>query len=119
MPPERDAVYLWDMLTAAKGLVASVRGLVLERYLADENLRLAVERRVEIIGEAARRISGEFKSAHPEIPWQPIIGQRNVLAHEYGEIEPERIWNLAVRAIPGLIAQLEPLLPPLPPKLGS
>ena len=119
MPPERDPIYLWDMLTAAKGIAASVQSLTLERYLGDENLRLAVERRIEIIGEAARRISDEFKRAHPEVPWRPIIDQRNVLIHEYDEIEHERIWNLAVRAIPDLIVKLAPLLPPLPPKPGN
>lgn len=89
--------------------------MTLDRYLADENLRLAVERRIEIIGEAARRISEGFKLAHPEVPWRQIIGQRNVLIHDYDEIEHERIWNLAARDIPVLIAHLEPLLPPLPP----
>jgi uncharacterized protein with HEPN domain len=116
MPPERDPAHLWDMLQAARGIVASVRDLTLDRYAADENLRLAVERRIEIIGEAARRVSEELKRAHPEIPWQRIVGQRNVLIHEYDEIDDERIWNLAIRDIPHLIAALEPLLPPPPPR---
>lgn len=60
MQPDRDPVHLWDMLNAAPGVVASLRGLTLAQYAADENLRLATERRIEIIGEAARRISGGF-----------------------------------------------------------
>jgi uncharacterized protein with HEPN domain len=81
------------------------------QYAADENLRLATERRIEIIGEAARRISPEFKEAHPEIPWRLIIDQRNVLIHAYGEIDNERIWGLAQQDIPQLLQQLEKLQP--------
>lgn len=110
MPPERDPAYLWDMLNAARGVVSSLQGLVYEQYLSDENLRLATERRIEIIGEAARRISPAFKDAHPEIPWRPIVDQRNVLIHAYDEIADERVWQLAKHHIPDLIEQLEILL---------
>lgn len=79
-------------------------------------LQLAVERCVEIIGEAARNISAPFKGAHPEIPWRLIIAQRNVLAHEYGEVKQDRMWSLAQNHIPILVAQLEPLLPSPPPQ---
>ena len=79
----------------------------------------AVERAVEIIGEAARQVSDDFRRAHPAISWRPIIAQRHVLAHEYGEIMQERIWRVATTHVPALIAQLEPLIPPLPPELNA
>jgi uncharacterized protein with HEPN domain len=110
MPPERDPIYLWDMLNAARGVVSSLEGQTFEQFTSDENLRLATERRIEIIGEAARRISAEFKDAHPEIPWRLIVDQRNVLIHSYDEIEEERIWGLAEQDIPQLIEQLEKLI---------
>ena len=69
--PKDDRVYLWDMLTAARAVVDFVRGHTLAEYEADLLLRSAVERQIEIIGEAARRISKEFQDAHPEIPWRP------------------------------------------------
>ena len=112
MPPDRDAVHLWDMLKAAQGAVSSLEECTFEQYMADENLRLATERRIEIIGEAARRVSTELKEAHPEIPWRPIVDQRNVLVHAYDEIEEERIWRLVAQDIPRLIEQLKGLLPP-------
>lgn len=91
-PEDRDAGYVWD----------------------NRKLQLAVERAVEIIGEAARLVSPAFKGQHSEIPWQQIISQRHVLAHEYGEISQDRIWRVATQRIPDLIGQLEPLLPPTP-----
>ena len=69
---------------------------------------------MEIIGEAARRVSAEFKRQHPEIPWARIVAQRNVLAHEYGEIDPTRMWRLVVEDLPRLIKQLGPLVPQPP-----
>jgi uncharacterized protein with HEPN domain len=113
---ERDAAYLWDMLSAARKVVASLEGLRLSDYAANEDLRLTVERRIEIIGEAARRVSLSFRGEHPEIPWKPMMAQRNVLAHEYDEIDNERIWHVAVERLPQLIKQLQPLLPNPPPE---
>ena len=112
---QKDAGYLWDMLQAARGVVRSVGNLTMEQYRVDENLRLAVERRIEIIGEAAGRISSGVQQAHPEIPWRRIIGQRHVLAHEYGEIDDELIWTVATTHIPQLIGTLEELIPAPPP----
>lgn len=115
MPPEdRDAAYLWDMLDAARTIQSFTTGVSLEEYLVDRKLQLAVERAIEIIGEAARLVSAELKERHPEIAWRQIVAQRNVLAHDYGEIKQDRIWLVATTRIPELIGQVGPLLPPAP-----
>jgi uncharacterized protein with HEPN domain len=111
-PEERDPAYLLDMLLAARDVSAFVEGRTFEQYLENRQLRLAVERGLEIIGEASRRVSASFKASHPEIPWREVIGLRNVLAHEYGEVKQDRIWEIATRSVPGLIRRLEPLVPP-------
>lgn len=115
-PDERDAGYLLDMLQHARGVARAVEGRTFDDYAADDDLRMVVERRIEIIGEAARRVSRAFRRAHPEIPWRKIVAQRNVLAHEYGEIEDVILWQTAVASVPQLIRMLEPLLPPPPPE---
>lgn len=112
-PEERDAAYLWDMLQAAKEVKDMTAGYDLEKFLGNRVLLRATERGVEIIGEAARRVSTNFAAAHPEVPWRQIIGQRNILAHEYGQIDHELLFKTATRDIPVLITQLETLLPPL------
>ena len=112
-----DNVYLWDMLTAAHAIETFVKGRAPADYLADLMLRSAVERQVEIIGEAARHISAAFQAANLlKSRGGRMQAQRHVLAHDYGEIRHERIWYVATIHIPALIQQLEPLVPPPPPE---
>ncbi len=112
-PEEKDAAYLWDMLQAAKEVEAMLAEFDLSAFLANRVLILAVERSVEIIGEAARRVSNTFQTSHSEIPWREIIGQRNILAHEYGQIDHELLYKTATEDIPELIVLLTSVLPPL------
>ena len=116
MPPEEaDRAYLWDMLSYARDIVRETADKTWEEYQTDENLRLAIERRVEIIGEAANHVSDAFRAEHPEIPWRSIVAQRNVLAHAYGEIDDRRIWELIGSHMVALIALLEPIVDDPPP----
>lgn len=112
--PERDAAYLWDMLAACREVQQFVASKRFHDLTTDRMLRLSIERELEIIGEAARRVSPEFQSEHPDIPWTRIIAQRNVISHEYGDIRLEWIWRVASERVPELIAVLEPLVPPAP-----
>jgi uncharacterized protein with HEPN domain len=69
--------------------------------------KLAVERQLEIIGQAANKISQETQNAIGNIPWGNIIGLRNKLAHDYGEILAERIWLISKKSIQELMNELE------------
>lgn len=116
MPPEPDdnAAYLADMLLYAQQVTTRVADATFEEFMANDDFRLATERRIELIGEAARHVTKTFQSAHPEIPWRPIIAQRHILAHEYGEVIAEKIWRVATQHIPALIDLLAPLVPDPP-----
>lgn len=119
MPPEnRDLALLWDMRRAARDITEFMQGVTFAEFDSYKMLRYAIERQLVVIGEAANHISETFKQAHPEIPWKGIVGQRNVLAHEYGEILVERIWLAANERVPELIQLLDPLIPP-PPEAES
>ena len=113
-PDLRDASYLWDIVDAARTAIEATRELDYGDYERNAVLRLAAERCIEIIGEAANRVSEDFRRAHPDIPWQKIVSQRNVLAHEYRDVRHEKIWRVLREHLPTLVAQLEPLLPPPP-----
>ena len=117
-PEERDPAYLWDMIEAARAAVDYTGNLTLDKFLAADReraiMRLAVERQLEILGEAARRVSSQFREAHPELPWREIVGLRNVISHEYDKVNYESIYRIVRNRLPVLIVMLEPLVPPLP-----
>lgn len=108
---ERDAAYLWDMLQASQDILAIMQGVSLASFQESKQTRLAVERAFEIMGEAARRVSPELQAQNPDIPWRAIVGQRNVLAHEYADVDVALVWRTAVEEVPKLISQLKSLLP--------
>ena len=119
-PEERDPAHLWDMLDAARAVVDFTESLTLEQFLAasrDRQItRLAVERELEILGEAARRVSSRFRAEHAEIPWKETVGLRNVIRHEYDKVNYTEIYRIVRERVPELITLLEPLVPP-PPQL--
>lgn len=118
-PEERDPAYLWDMLEAARAIADFTHDLTLSEFLAAEMdkeiTRLAVERKLGILGEAARRVSSRFREEHPEIPWRQIVSLRNIISREYDKVNYTLIYRIAREQIPELITLLEPLIPPLPP----
>lgn len=109
-PEERDAAHLADMLEAAGDARSLAGSLTYEALMADRRTRLAVERTLEILGEAARRVSPATQVRHPGIPWKGIIGTRNALAHEYGAIDYRRLHATVRDGVPRLIAELERIL---------
>ena len=95
-PIDADLAYLWDMLKAAEAISRFVAGVDRETYFASEVLQAAVERKLEIIGEAAHKVSPAFQEEHPELPWSRIGGRRNILAHKYGTANYQRIGEALI-----------------------
>ena len=108
---ERDLGYLWDMREAARDCVDFVKDATYEQFTADKMRHSAVERRPEILGEAASRVSETFQTNHPEIQWKEIKGLRVVLAHRYDELDLHQVWQAATRHSQQLLAKLDALLP--------
>lgn len=108
----RDDAYILDMLLAARKVRSFTKGVTWEKFKADDLLQNAVMHQIQIIGEAARKISQQYKDSHAGIPWQMIIGMRNRLVHEYFDIIPERVWDVVQNNIPELIQLIVPLVPP-------
>lgn len=108
-----DPAYIADMLEASKDIRQFLKGVTRHRFLKDKKLQAAVERKIEIIGEAARKLTDAFKESHGEIPWRPIIAMRNIVAHDYGDVQQEKMWLVAEEKIPELISKLKAVLPPL------
>ena len=114
-PDNKDMSRLWDMLDAARAAVEFTKGRRFEDFLKDRKTRNAVERNLEIVGEAARRVSLETREDYPDIPWRSMIGLRNVLVHEYGDIRYEILWSIIQNKLGMLIRQLEAMEVDSPP----
>ena len=110
----RDDAWLLDMLLSARRAVGSAAPLTFSEFENDDLHQLAILKAVEIIGEAASRISEETKAKHPDISWTEIIGMRNRFVHAGFAIQRDILWQTVQEDLPPLIGQLEPLVPPEP-----
>lgn len=111
---KRDAAYLWDMVQAITKVQEFTKNVTYDDYLASHLIQSAVERQLEILGEAAGRISDELRQANTDIDWKRIVGLRNVLIHRYNEVSTETIWFIVTSVLQPTKEKLEALLPPLP-----
>lgn len=107
---ENDRVRLRHMLDAAREALAFVSDRKRPDIEADRMMALALVKEIEIIGEAAGRISEECKATQPQIPWSKAIGMRHRLVHAYFEIDFDILWATVTDALPPLIDALEGLL---------
>lgn len=106
----RDDAYILDMLRFAREVIELSKGVTRDGYLSNLGRRRGIERSLELIGEAARRVSRPFRDDHPDIPWREIIGQRSILAHDYGDVSDERVWDTVTERVPDLLRELERLV---------
>lgn len=105
----RDRAYLLDILEVARLALSYVKDKNEEMFLSAIQCQDAVIRRFEIIGEAVRRISGEFRLAHSKLPWTEMIGMRTLLIHEYDDIDLHIVWRTVIRELPTIIDKIEAL----------
>jgi uncharacterized protein with HEPN domain len=110
--PKDDLVYLGHMLDMARKAIEKTRGIRRSDYDQDENLRLALAHLIQVIGEAARRVSPEAQQAHSEIPWSDIIGMRHKVVHDYLEVDDDIVWDVVTTDLPPVMAALQQIVPP-------
>ncbi len=101
-----DSVSVRQMLDAARKIAEFTRGTSRDQLDSDEKLALAVVRLLEVLGEAARRVSPEFRERAPEIPWREIVGTRDRLIHGYDDVNLDIVWTIVARELPALILVL-------------
>ena len=107
-----DSARLLDMLQAAREAVLLVEGMSFEEFERDRRTQLSILKLVELVGEAAGRVSQDVRQANAAIEWRRIVDTRNHFVHDYFEVSQKRVWNTARNDLPDLIAHLEPLVPP-------
>lgn len=107
----RDEILLLDMLLAAQDALEFVANLDQAQFAGSKLHQNAVIRSLEIIGEAAARLSPELRAANPDIPWREIIGMRHRLIHDYGGVSLDIVWGVLRDKLPALVGSLRMLVP--------
>lgn len=117
-PRERDLVKCEDMRIYAERARQFLAAHSLEEFRADEMAQAAVIRCVEVIGEAARLVSDDARERAPEIPWPLITGMRHVLAHDYGTVDIDKVYDVVTEHLPKLLVHLRALISSLEREVG-
>jgi uncharacterized protein with HEPN domain len=108
---QRDRAYLVDIQLNAGDALQFTETMDYETFLKDRKTQLAVVRCLEVIGEAAKRLSDTFRNNHPSIPWSSMAGMRDVLIHAYDRVDLERGWTTLREDLPSRIKALDSIVP--------
>ena len=110
LPDTDDLVKLSDIVTYGERALRHLGDMSLEQFLADEKTFDGVIRCIQIVGEAAWKISRAVQVAHPDIPWMQVAGMRHRLVHDYGEVDPSITYRTAMTHLPDLIRRIRLIL---------
>ena len=110
--PKDELVYVGHMLDKAHEALSLVRGKTRPDYDRDSALRLALTHLIQVIGEAARRVSPQFRDRHPQIPWEAIAGMRSKIVHDYMNVDEDIVWDSVTQELQPLIEELRKIVPP-------
>ncbi|MBI5396603.1 MAG: DUF86 domain-containing protein [Verrucomicrobia bacterium] len=106
MLDETQTGLLRDILDSAKAIQAYIAGLTREQFMANPEKQDAVLRRFEIIGEAASRLSPETQALFPSLPFRSMRGMRNIIAHDYGDVDLDLVWKTITADLVPLVGTL-------------
>lgn len=105
-----NSIYISHILDAIKDIKEFTKGMNKKQFLKNKMAEHAIVRNIEVIGEASKNISKDFRERHNDIPWQDIIKMRNKVTHFYFGISYETVWEVVRRDIPALEAKLKPII---------
>ena len=110
MSKRRIEAYLYDILENANDIIEFTESLDYEKFVSDKKTKNAVIRSLEIIGEASRYIDDEFRENHPNVPWREMVGLRNILIHQYFNVDTILLWKIINNDVPHMKNEIEKVL---------
>jgi uncharacterized protein with HEPN domain len=108
--PRSTLEYLRHIRDEAEYILRATNGITKDQFLADDTLRRAIVRSIEIMGEATKHVPAAYRDGHPDIPWRSISGMRDRLIHGYIDVDYDIVWDVVTSKVPGLSAQLRCIL---------
>lgn len=106
----RDLASLLDIIAASELAISFIQGIEHETFDDSLLIQSAVVRQIEIIGEATKMLSNDLRQNHKDIPWKQMAGMRDILIHSYDSIDPDEVWNVAIRDLPRICLQISNLV---------
>ena len=110
MLPDRDRLFIGQMVEAATAALDFTEGLSRETVSSDRLVGFAVVRAIQLVGQAARNVSDEVRAANPDVPWRQMIGMRKVVVHDYADVDMILVWKTVREDFPGLVDRLKAIL---------
>lgn len=102
---------MWDAIAK---ILKFTDGISYEQFVADDRNCAAVAHYFTVLGEAANRVTAEFRANHSEVPWTHVVGLRNVVVHEYFDVDYSVMWDTIQHDLKPLLALLKPIVDALP-----
>lgn len=104
------SIYIFDIVESIELIESYTGGMSLAEFLNNSAIRDAVVRRVEIIGESAKRVPDAMRNSYKDVAWKKITGTRDRLIHDYGDVDFNTVWDIVKSDLPTLKEQMKEII---------